>query len=288
MMFRGAIKSFNVGIRRRWLGGLTQALSAAGGIWLITEITTKVSDTAEHWIKDHGNYYSAFVLAVSAIWFLWHVYEVRSVAFSLPTTDTRIRIRYGDLFEQPTDWLIGVGEFFDSDVGHVVSQNSLHGKLINTTYGGDTALFRALVDNALTGVKGIRTQRPIAPKTKYDIGTTAVLARSPHKVFLVAMSYTDPETSKASSDVPTLWNALRGALTSVRNHGNGAPLSLPLIGNGQSSVNIAPQHLLRLIVLALVDYGRRTGLPKEVSIIVPEDCFEALDIREIRRDWRKR
>ncbi|MFZ2157972.1 MAG: macro domain-containing protein [Bradyrhizobium sp.] len=145
-MFGGAIKSFNVGIRRRWFGGLTQALSAAGGIWLITEIATKVSDTAEHLIKDHGNYYSAFVLAVSTIWFLWHVYEVRSVAFNLPTTDTRIRIRYGDLFEQPTDWLIGVGEFFDSDVGHVVSQNSLHGKLINITYGGDTALFRALVE----------------------------------------------------------------------------------------------------------------------------------------------
>jgi hypothetical protein len=29
-----------------------------------------------------------------------------------------------------------------------------------------------------------------------------------------------------------------------------------------------------------VDYGRRTGLPK-VSIIVPEERFESLDIREI-------
>jgi hypothetical protein len=77
-------------------------------------------------------------------------------------------------------------------------------------------------------------------------------------------------------------------MASIRNYGNGAPLSLPLIGNGLSSVNIAPQHLLRLIALALVDYGRKFGLPKQVSIIVPEDCFEMLDIREIRRDWRKR
>lgn len=287
-MFGRTIKSFWVGVRRRWLTGLTQGLSAAGGIWLITEITTEVSDTAEHWIKDHGSYYITVVLAVSAVRFLSHVYEVRSVAFNLPTTNTRIAIRYGDLFKQPTDWLIGVGEFFDSEVGHVVSQNSLHGKLINVTYGGDTLLFRGLVDSALTGVKGTRTQRSIAPKMKYDIGTTAVLARSPHKVFLVAMSYTDLATSKASSDVPTLWNALRGALTTIRDRGNGAPLALPLIGNGQSNVNIAPQHLLRLIVLALVDYGRKAGLPKEVNIIVPEDCFETLDIREIRRDWRKR
>src|ERR1700724_4553930 len=95
MMSGGAIKSFKVGIRRRWLGGLTQALSSAGGIWLITEITTKVSDSAEHWIKDHGNYYSAFVLAVSAIWFLWHVYEVRPAAFNLQNTERRIGLLHG-------------------------------------------------------------------------------------------------------------------------------------------------------------------------------------------------
>jgi hypothetical protein len=115
-----------------------------------------------------------------------------------------------------------------------------------------------------------------------------VLDNGPHKMFLVAMSRTDLANSKASSDVPTLWMALRGALESIHNFGNGAPLSLPLIGNGQSSINIAPQHLLRLIVLALVDHGRTVGLPKRVTIVVPEDCFEALDIQEICRDWRER
>jgi hypothetical protein len=281
-------KSFRVGIRRRWRTGIAQALSMAGAIWLVTEITTKVSDSAEHWIKDHGDLYSVFVLVAAAIWFLAYIYETRSVSFNLPTTDTKIEIRYGDLFEQPTDWLIGVGEFFDSDVGQVVSKNSLHGKLISNTYNGNCALFRSLVDGALAGVKATPTERPIQPKMKYDIGTTAVLANGSHTVFLVAMSWTNLETSKASSDVPTLWQALGGAMATVRNYGNGAHLSLPLIGNGLSSVNIAPQHLLRLIALALVDYGRKFGLPKQVSIIVPEDCFEKLDIREIRRDWRKR
>jgi hypothetical protein len=45
--------------------------------------------------------------------------------------------------------------------------------------------------------------------------------------------------------------------------------------------------LLRLIVLALVDFGRKVGLPKQVNIVVPEACFEMLDIREIKRDWRR-
>jgi hypothetical protein len=40
--------------------------------------------------------------------------------------------------------------------------------------------------------------------------------------------------------------------------------------------------------LALVDFGRKVGLPKQVTIVVPEACFEQLDTREIRRDWMKR
>jgi Domain of unknown function (DUF6430) len=183
-MLDGIIKSLQIGVGRRWQTGIAQALSVAGTIWLITEITTKVSDQAEHWVKDHGDYYSAIVLAAAAIWFIMHIYEVRSVSFNLPTTKTKIEIRYGDLFKAQTDWLIGVGEFFDSDVGQVVSKNSLHGKLINDVYNGDASRFRSLVDTALVGVKATRTPRSISPKLKYDIGTTAVLANGSHKVFL--------------------------------------------------------------------------------------------------------
>jgi hypothetical protein len=288
-MFGQVIKSLQVGLRRRWWPGIVEAFGVAGAVWLITEITNMVSSSAEHWIKDHGSYYVAFVLGAGAIAFVRQIYEVRSVNFNLPTTNTKIEIRYGDLLQEPTDWLIGVGEFFDSELGQVVSKNSLHGKLISTVYNGDGNRFRQLVDIALIGAKSTKAQqRPISPRLKYDIGTTAVLANGPHKLFLVAMSHTHLDTHKASSDVPTLWIALRGALQSIHSHGNGAPISMPLIGNGQSSVNIAPQHLLRLIVLAIVDYGRRAGLPNQVSIIVPEDCFKMLDIREIRRDWRKR
>lgn len=39
--------------------------------------------------------------------------------------------------------------------------------------------------------------------------------------------------------------------------------------------------------ITAMDYGRKVGLPNQVSIIVPKDCFKMLDIREIRRDWMK-
>ena len=288
-MALSTLNSFRIGIQRRWKAGLTQAFSAAGVIWLITEILTKVSRTIDNWILENGDVYFAGVIVVAAAFFVRHCYETTSVSFCIPTTETQIEIKFGDLFKQQTDLLIGVGEYFDSDVGHVVSKYSLHGQFIIQSFDGDSKRFRQAIDAALQNANCVlEDRRPIEPKLKYEIGTTAVLPNGAHKTFLVAMANTDLQDAKASTTVPLLWVALSSALESIRSYGNGAPFSLPLIGSGLSSINIKPQHLLRLIVLALVDFGRKRGLPKTVSVILPQDRFEMLDIHEISDDWRKK
>jgi hypothetical protein len=131
------------------------------------------------------------VLVAGIIWFIAYSYETRLVSFLVPTTDSRINIRFGDLLTEPTDWLIGVGEFFDSDVGHLVAQESLHGKFIAKVFNGDAPKFRAAVEAALVGANAIQTPRSIQPSLRYEIGTTAVLPNGAWKAFLVAMSYSD-------------------------------------------------------------------------------------------------
>lgn len=281
-------RSLTIGLRRRWRTGLGQALGVAGAIWLVTEIATASSAAAADWLQNHGDLYSWSVIAAGVLWFFGYSYETRSVTFLVPTTDYRINIKYGDLFDEKSDWLIGVNEFFDSTLGHVVAQASLHGQFIAKVYGADEARFRADVDAALAGKQSTQTQRGVLPSARYPIGTTAVVANGSHQAFLMATSHTDPTTAKASSSVPLLWEAMLGGLQAVHLYGNGAALAMPLIGNGRSSVNVEPQHLLRLIVLSLVDFGRKVGLPKAVTIVVPDACFELLDLREIRRDWRRR
>lgn len=91
--------------------------------------------------------------------------------------------------------------------------------------------------------------------------------------------------NKAVSDIPTLWTALSQGLEVIRNNSNGEPFSLPLMGNGHSGINVAPQYLLRLVVLAIVDFARKRGLPPEVTLVLHESCFSTLDIHEICQDW---
>ncbi|MEP9374058.1 macro domain-containing protein [Mesorhizobium sp. KR1-2] len=282
------IKSLTVGFQRRWRAGLTQAFGVAGAIWLVTEIVTRVSSSADDWLTANGDVYLGGVLLVGAVWFVAYSYEQRKVKFQVPTTDSYITIKFGNLFEERSDWLIGVNEFFDGRLGQVVAKTTVHGQFITNVFHGDETRFRDAVTAALAGVPNTHTARVNLPAHSYKIGTTAVVANGSQKAFLVAMSRTDLITHKAASTVPMLWCAMKGALESVKNYGNGEPLALPLIGNGLSCVNIEPQHLLRLITLALVDFGRKDSLPKQVTIVVPEGCFEQLDIREIRRDWMKR
>jgi hypothetical protein len=282
------LKSLTVGFARRWRTGLTQAFGVAGAIWLVTEIVTRASKTSNDWLTANGDTYLFGVLMAGAVWFIAYTYERRTITFQVPTTSSFITIKFGNMFDEKSDWLIGVNEFFDGRLGQVISKTSVHGQFITNVFNGDETQFRAAVIAALAGVPSTPTARPSQPSDAYAIGTTAVLANGPHKAFLVAMSHTDHVTHKAGSTVPMMWDAMKAALQSVQNHGNGEPLAMPLIGNGLSSVNVEPQHLLRLIVLALVDFGRKVGLPKQVSIVVPDACFEQLDIREIRRDWMKR
>ena len=282
------LKSFYIGLRRRWKGAFVRAFGIVGAIWTVAEITIRSSAAADAWLDAHGELFLWIVGLGFALGFLIHIYEVRSVSFYVPTTDSRITIRFGDLFEAPTDWLVGVNEFFDGHVGQIVAAKSVHGQVIEKVFARDETRFRQEVDAALAQVVSTQSARTFEPKAKYPIGTTAIVMNGARRVFLMAMAHTDLTTHKATTSVPILWTAMKEALQSVADNGNADPLTMPLIGNGLANLNVEPQHLLRLIVLALVVFGRSVALPKEVTIVVPEGCFPFLDLREIRRDWSAR
>lgn len=61
---------------------------------------------------------------------------------------------------------------------------------------------------------------------------------------------------------------------------------MPLIGNGLAGLNLHPQHVLRLVVLAIVMTSRKMQMPKKIVIVLHEDCFEQLDLAEIAKNWK--
>lgn len=285
------LQSLWVGLKRRWWGGLRNAFGVVGVTWTVTEVLTRAAEPADKFLDAHGTDYLWLMASLFVAVFVGYIYEPRKVSFKVPTSHTQITLKYSDLFAQEADLLIGVNEFFDGELGQPVKPTSVHGQFISRNYQGNAAVFRAAVDPALVAVGAVPTGkvRAAAPTTAYPIGTTPRVPNGPHSAFLMAMARTNPADFKAASDVSTLWTALQGGLHAVHAHGNGRPLAMPLFGNGQAGINLKPQHLLRLLTLALVDFGRNsnTQLPKEVTVVLHHDCFEELDIREIARDWKR-
>jgi hypothetical protein len=290
-MANQVLKSLIVGVKRRWWGGLRNGLAGIGGVWTLTEITIGALPSAKVALEAHGADYLWFMTALFVGVFVGYVIEPTRVTFKIPTTDTRITLKYGDLFAEDANLLIGVNELFDGELGVPVAKSTVHGQLIVRNFGGSANAFRAAVDPALgaTGAQPKATGRSMQPSDAYPIGTTARVANGAHSAFLMAMARTDLATSKASSDVPTLWTALKTGLQVVHDQGNGEPLAMPLFGNGQAGVKLEPQHLLRLLILALVDFATNSAarLPKHVIVVLHHSCFDDLDIREIARDWKK-
>lgn len=284
---REFIKSLVVGAKRRWRQGVGRFFGVLGVIWLLTELSVFLIPAVRSEVLENSSAYLLSAVGLSFLFSLFRVYERRTANFFIPTTESRIEIKFGDLFSEDCNLLIGVNEFFDGELGDVVAKKSVHGQFIERYFDSSSAGFRRSVDEALRGKKFEIVERNILPHAKYEIGTTAVVKIGQRKAFLMAMAVSDLVTFKAKTSVPYVWQALVGALEAVRDHGNGDVLAMPLVGNGLSSLNIEPQHLLRLIVLSLVDFGRKQGLPKKIVVVVPEGCFEQLDIHEISRDWRK-
>lgn len=278
-------QSFAIGLRRRWSRGLTAALSVLGTVWLLTEVVTRVSKDTSAWLDGHGVGYLGLAGLLSLAGFLVAIYEPREVSFLLPNTGTTLKLKFADIFDEATDWIVAVNEYFDSTLGDIVATTSLHGQVISRVYSGNEQSFRADVDNALAGFQGVVESRAKGHPIRYPLGTVAIIKNGPHKIYLVALAKTNVVTHRATSTVPILWDALGEALATVDRVGNGAPVAMPLIGNGRASLNIAPQHLLRLIALKIVDAKRTHDLPRKITISLSDDCFEHLDIVEIKRGW---
>jgi hypothetical protein len=278
-------QSFAIGFKRRWWRGLTAALSVLGTVWLLTEVITRVSPDANTWLTAHSAGYLIVAGLLSLVGFLSAIYEHREVSFRLPNTGTTLTLKFANIFDEATDWIVAVNEYFDSELGDIVADTSLHGQVISRIYSGNAQSFRADVDNALARYQGVREARAKGHPIRYPLGTVAIIKNGPHKIYLVALTKTDVVTHRANSTVPILWDALGEALAAVDRVGNGAPVAMPLIGNGRASLNIAPQHLLRLIALKIVDAKRTHDLPRQMTINLSDDCFEHLDIVEIKRGW---
>lgn len=212
-------------------------------------------------------------------------YPKEEIEINMKNVNTKVKISFGDLFSKEGHKVISVNEFFDSELGDIVSPTTLHGKFIKDILGGQSNTFNQLVDESLLEESYTEIPRERGRIKKYPIGTTAVLNINADKYFLLALSHTNVHTLKAEADVPELWEALSKLWNVVRINAGGHPVNISLIGGGLSQIRLPPKQLLEIILISILQKAKHSEITNEIRIILTEDKFINIDLKSLKEEW---
>ncbi|WP_131793767.1 macro domain-containing protein [Legionella geestiana] len=233
-------------------------------------------------------------LISTVLYVVYKVTEPLKILINLRGAGTELNIYFGNIFSknEKSHLAIPVNEFFDTQLagakgpsGDIVAPNSIHGQFITKVYNSDSVKLDDDLNVALSGIVPNDLPRYLGKTSQYPIGTTAVIGSGKYRYLLFVLSCTDPITAKAKSDVPTMWNALEGLWTSVRNYSNGLPVALPLVGSGQSHVGLDSINLLRLIVLSIIKSSEGQRITSQINIVLHESVMRDVALRKIKEEF---
>lgn len=259
-----------------------------GMFWLIIEpiigLTGKSIDLTYWQLFGWSAAFGIIWLIIDGIWFsgfLKHSIEIKSNGF-----DTRIVIKFGDIFQEEGWRAIAVNDFFDSIVDdRFVSSKSLHGILLQKYWAGNIDDWNRQVDQQLTDTPFSSEDRSEGNQKRFTLGTTAAVRKDGNKFLCVALSRTDISNQEAKASSSDLHQAVRGLLQKARSVCGDEPLSIPLMGSGLSRVGIKNNILVDLILTAIFEETKNNKVTSEIRIVLPKDKASEINLASLQKDW---
>ena len=269
---------------RRRAGDFLLGLSAtATPLWLAVEsLSTLLPRVAPKGLP----WYLAF-LVLAACGGLWRSWPKKRVEFPIPLSDSRFEIASGDLFASEAVAVVPVNEYFDGELGDHVSENSVHGQFILRILGGQTQSFFDLTSKALKETEPAETgvSRRSGQYTRYEIGTVARLDVRDRRYLLAVLTHTDLDSLTASATVQDLWTCLEGVWKAIREHSNGGPAVMPLLGSGLSKIGLPTARLIEIILISFAYHTKRAKITNKVTLLLQPHLLSEVDLKTIKRSW---
>lgn len=233
------------------------------------------------------------VIALSVLWYFIdgiavNGFLVKRITIDLPNLRTRINVFAGDLLDQNGCAIVPANDFFDNVVNEsIVAEKSVDGQMIKRFWAGNLSSMDNTVNEQLRNVPFTAEERALPAKNKrYAIGTSVVLrARDGLRIIWVALTNTDIATNKTHAGMEDLQFAIRSALVTARNKGNGDTLNFPLMGGGLSRTGLSSSFLLNLLIGVIVDESKNESIAETVNIVLTHKVINELNLFEIKRSW---
>ncbi len=226
------------------------------------------------------------VVAIAGGWGAWGLRR-RDPAQFYPRDGVKVRLTFGDIFKQEASVMIGMTTTFDTDTASgVIADTSLQAHFVRAVYGGQVDLFDKAIDDAL-GSSGIASTGTIAKAGKqlvYPLTTVATVKPS-SGIPYHCVAYTEMDANNiARGSMDGVLASLNSTWAAVNQHGNGAPICVPLIGQGRARIpELSPEIAVRLIAFSFLLWTRRHGrFSDELRIVIHPSEREKINVMEFQ------
>ncbi len=203
-----------------------------------------------------------------------------SVSRSLSSPDSAIKIKIGDLFDEPGHLVIGANDVFDTELGEVTKPSSVQGQFLTRVYHGDHRRLDAEIDAALEPLKADRKREPNKRKGKfwrYPLGTTLVLGSPDKRYFLNAYGYMSNDL-RVKSTADDIWYSLSCLWEQVRLKGHGMGVAMPVIGSDLARTNLPRMTLTKLIIISFIAASKKDFVSKDLTVVIHPKDLESVDL----------
>lgn len=197
--------------------------------------------------------------------------------------NTKITVKFGDLFDEEGLKVISCNEFFDSQVdGALISSKTLHGKVM-TEYITDISDFdQKLISDDSCNNRIIERDviRAIGKHNRYQLGTCF---RYNGFIFVAFTKFDDD--NKAYLDLPSYMFGLSNMWDEINRVYGGNNIVVPFVGSRMTRItgssNINKQEQLEMLVNSLKYSGISFAHDCKITIVLPDNLKNELSIYEL-------
>jgi len=202
----------------------------------------------------------------------------KAFSVSLPDSSTRIAISISDILEQKGSIVIGTSDTFDTELGEIISPNSLQGQFLTRVYQSDRETLDRDISDALENVEATSDQTKTYGKTdRYPIGTVACVQRNSSRFFLLAFNKMLADKKRVQTDIRNLWMCLYQCWNVIREKGHHNDIHIPVLATKFGRSGLSFNLIIQLIITSFVIALREEGIAPSLTVHLNKDDAKEVD-----------
>jgi hypothetical protein len=254
-------------------------LGSFGFLWLLFEPLGLFFQSN----MDFGWYGYGTLVCASLIVAVLHRFPRGAISCHLPSPDTTIEIRIGDLFDQPGHLVIGTSDVFDTELGDIIKPSSVQGQFLTRIYKDDQAsldkdIETALLDTGYQATEDLAKMR--GKRMRYPVGTAVALGSIPTRYFLTAYDRMGNDL-RCTADANALWLSMNHLWEEIRIRGQGMNVVTPILGSDLARTGLPRMALIKLIVMSFIIASKKQFIARKLTIVIHPNDVHAVNLYEL-------